>query len=349
MITEGLYQSGALRAFHGFSQRYELETDARDSRRLRRVRGAKYVILGYHRVGSGGVPFYCTLQQKVFAEQMQYIKRYYRVLSVKQMAEELKDAGARGQAVVVTFDDGYVGTFTEAFPLLQKYDIPATVYLTAGAIETGEIAWYDRIFLRFQRAGSYLRVALDTPREFHLTSYAARIDAAAEVVTYLRSVSDEQRLRWCAKFEQAIPLGAEDLRGAMMSWRQVRVMHKAGVSFGAHTMTHPVASRLRPEVLRQEVCESKRLIEDRIAGSVADFAFPFGKPQDCGTVGAPFLQPLGFRTALTTIVGVNTSGADAFRLRRMNIGGDCTVATFALALQSLFFSSWDEEAVATEA
>ena len=349
MITEGLYQSGVLRAFHSFSHRYEVEADARGGRCLRKVRRAKYVVLGYHRVGTGGVPFYCTLEQKVFAEQMQYIKRHYRVLSVKQMAEELKDPGARGQGVVVTFDDGYVGTFTEAFPLLQKYDIPATVYLTAGAIETGEIAWYDRIFLRFQRAGSYLRLALDTPREFRLSSYAARIDAAAEVVTYLRSVSDEQRLRWCAKFEEAIPLGAEDLRGAMMSWQQVRAMHQAGVSFGAHTMTHPVASRLRPEVLKQEVCESKRLIEDRLTDSVADFAFPFGKPQDCGTVGAAFLQPLGFRTALTTIVGVNTSGADAFRLRRMNIGGDCTVATFALALQSLFFSSWDEESVATEA
>ena len=74
---------------------------------------------------------------------------------------------AQDQSVVVTFDDGYLGTYTDAFPVLKEYGIPATVYLIAGSVESGELAWYDQIFLRFQRAhigsDSHVRHAAELP------------------------------------------------------------------------------------------------------------------------------------------------------------------------------------------
>ena len=62
-----------------------------------------------------------------------------------------------------------------------------------------------------------------------------------------------------------------------MNWDQVREMHHAGISFGSHTMTHPVLSRLTPDALQQEVAESKCLIESRLDAVVEDFSFPFGR------------------------------------------------------------------------
>ena len=63
-LEDGLYGSGLLRAFHGLSRRYELVSDGKTSGRVRRVRKAKFVVLGYHRVGTDGVPFYCTLHSR---------------------------------------------------------------------------------------------------------------------------------------------------------------------------------------------------------------------------------------------------------------------------------------------
>ena len=342
MIVDGLYQSGGLRLFQGISRHYELASEGVRSG-LRKVRKAKYVVLGYHRVGTEGVPFYCTLSQRVFAEQMRHIRRHYRVLSVSELASELQDPDAKGLGVVVTFDDGYVGTYTQAFPVLQEYNMPVTVYLAAGAIETGEILWYDQIFLRFQKVPSELSLMLERPRTYQFSSARARIDAATEVVMYLRSLPDDKRQAWCEDFARRIPLNAAEVRGCMMDWRQIRVMRQNGISFGAHTMTHPVVSRLDPERLSQEICRSKQLIEERIDQPVVDFAFPFGKSRDCGAIGAAALEPIGFRTALTTIVGVNRPGADRFRLRRMNVGGDSPIAAFAVALERLFFCQTDEE------
>jgi len=346
MVAAGLYQTGLLRAFQAVSRHCELASDNGGGERLRRVRKPKYVVLGYHGVGAHEVPMYCRFPKRFFAEQMRYIKRYYRVLSLRQMEAELHNPKAQGQGVVVTFDDGYLGTYTDAFPVLKEYGIPATVYLIADSIESGNIAWYDRIFLRFQRAKSEVTLMLDTQQNFQLTDFSSRVDAATAVVSYLRTLPDGERQRWCESLEREMPLQAGELRGSMMNWDQVREMHRAGISFGSHTMTHPVLSRLTPDALQREVGESKRLIENCLDSAVEDFAFPFGKPGDCGAIGAKALSALGLRTAMTTIPGVNGPGADKYRLRRMVQGEERSIAMFALRLHRLLFRSPDEELTA---
>ena len=343
MAAAGLYRTGLLRALKGFSKHYEIPVYEEAGGQLSRVRRAKYLVLGYHRVGAGGVPLFCNLPRSVFAAQMRYVRRHFRVLSVKEMSDELKSSESKGQAVVITFDDGYSGTFTEAFPVLQEYQIPATVYLTAGAIETGEISWYDRIFLGMARASEDLELWLDGPRTFRLRSYRERMEAATEAVMYLRSVSDDERQRWCENFARRFPLHPDEIRGSMMNWEQVRLMKQHGISFGAHTMTHPVTSRLTPESAKSEISMSKSLIEQRLDSEVDEFAFPFGKSRDCGAVDASVLKRLGFQTALTTIVGVNQTDSDPYRLRRLVIGDDPSLAMFAFNLHRLFFHSVDEE------
>jgi peptidoglycan/xylan/chitin deacetylase (PgdA/CDA1 family) len=274
---------------------------------------------------------------------MRYLKRYYRILSLQQMIKELQAPSTQDQGVAVTFDDGYLGTYTEAFPVLKECAIPATVYLTAGSVESGELAWYDRIFLRFQRAAAEVTVTLDTERSFRLTDFASRVDAATTVVMYLRTLPDGDRQRWCESFENAIPAPHTELRGSIMNWDQAREMRRAGISFGCHTMTHPVLSRLTPNALQRELAESKRLIEDRLDTIVEDFAFPFGKPLDCGSIGATLLSAVGFRTAMTTIQGVNEPETDRFRLRRIVQGDELSFAMFAWRLQRVFFHPVDEE------
>jgi peptidoglycan/xylan/chitin deacetylase (PgdA/CDA1 family) len=343
VVTEGLYRTGILRVMQGFSQQYELRPNLGRGGHLRRVRSAKYVVLTYHRVGTEGVPLYCSLPCEVFAKQIRYVARRYRVISLRQMVDELQDPDRTGQAVAITFDDGYLGTYTEAFPVLKEYGLPATVYLAAGAVESGEILWYDRLFLRFQKAGSDLTVMLDKPRTYRFGCFGERIDAAQEAVMYLRTLPDSEREAWCDDFARRIPLSASEVRGAMMTWEQARAMQRDGICFGTHTMTHPVVSRLGAAALRRELGGSKALIETRLNCAAKDFAFPFGKPSDCGSEANEALAGLGYQTATTSIVGVNRTGADLFRLRRLGVGNSCSIAYFALQLQRLFLYPTDEE------
>ncbi len=76
----------------------------------------------------------------------------------------------------------YRSSYTVAFPILQKYRLPATIYVTIESVETGQVAWYDRVFLAMAVApSSALKLDFDSPCRFQLNSPADRLRAALPV------------------------------------------------------------------------------------------------------------------------------------------------------------------------
>ena len=63
----------------------------------------------------------------------------------------------------------------------------------------------------------------------------------------------------------------------MLSWSEIRKMHNAGISFGAHTLTHPDLTRLPLDRVETEVCQSKQILEDALGAPADCFAYPYGR------------------------------------------------------------------------
>jgi peptidoglycan/xylan/chitin deacetylase (PgdA/CDA1 family) len=338
-VAETMYRTGALRLFGRISQTYELRSRAgKRFPALGRISQPKYLILCYHRVGTEGIPYYCTLAQAQFEMQMRHLRENFRVLSLGQMCDELENPKGSGQAVAVTFDDGYSDLYTHALPILRKYEIPATVYLTADCIETGEVAWYDRIFLALQLApGAKLEIPFREGVRIWLGSPQQRIEVGTQIVSMLRCTPAPERKAFCALLEEQVNLPAEKLVGRMLSWQQVGEMRSAGIFFGSHTLSHPVLSQLAPEEVEKELLESKELLERRLGEPVRDLAFPFGRVEDCGPIAYTAAGRCGYRSAVTTTWGFNTPRANMHSLRRVQLGDHRTAAEFGLQLRQAFF------------
>jgi len=171
-------------------------------------------------------------------------------------------------------DDGYRSAYTVAFPVLQKYHLPATIYLTVDSVETGQVAWYDRIFLAMAVAPSgELQLDLRGPWRFQLNSPEDRLRAALEVVALLRTLPNAQRRVCCALLENKIGLPQNALSSRVLTWEEIHAMHQAGIAFGSHTLTHPVVSQLTPQELEQELGASKCLLEKKIGNPRFGFCF----------------------------------------------------------------------------
>ncbi len=344
MVASGLYHSGMLRLMQRVSRSYELRSNsARRPPRWGRVTGPKFVILCYHRIGTEGIPLFSGLPPQVFEAQMRYLRQRYRVISLEELCHELEEPQTMDQAVVVTFDDGYRDTFIHAFPILQKYRVPATIFLIVGSVETGEVPWYDRVFLTLKvLPGGQLDLELDCPRRFDLPSPAARLRAAEEIVGYLRTVPDSRRRECCAALERLVVLPKEELAERMLTWEQVRRMQREGMAFGSHTMTHPVVAQLPPAEMERELMQSRLILEQRIGSPVRNFAFPFGQLSDCGPIDGETLSRFGYQAVVTTIPGVVVPGMNRYALRRLSIGGESSLAMFALHLNRAFLHSGEE-------
>jgi peptidoglycan/xylan/chitin deacetylase (PgdA/CDA1 family) len=278
---------------------------------------------------------------------MRYVRRHYRVLSLGELLSEMERPTSVVPAVAITFDDGYRDVFEHAFPILRRYEIPATIFAVAEAIETGTAPWYDRIFLALAiHSKAILTIELDRPTEFSLQGFAARLAATDCIVRWLRTQPDCRRREFCAELNRRLPVPEQRLQGRMLTWEHLRTMQAHGVMCGSHTVSHPVLSRLDRENLLQELCDSRLLLEQQLGRPVTDFAFPFGKPEDCTGVTAAELASCGYRSAATTISGSNRPGANPYALRRVSFGEQPHVALFACQLNDLFLRVADPPAAA---
>jgi len=339
-LASALYRTGVLRFVGRASRGYEVRR-ANASRlfSLRRTHGPKFAILCYHRVGTGGVPLYSQLEPEVFEAQMRFLRARYRLVSLDTLHEELSNPRTTGQSVVITFDDGYRDVYTHAFPVLQRYNIPATIFLTVGAVDSGEVAWYDKVFLALSVAPhEKLDLMLDKPRRFLLPTAAARLRAAEEINFWLRGLPDGQRKEFCSQLERLVPLPSDQLAERMLKWEQIRTMQQSGISFGSHTLSHPSVSRLTLAALEEELRGSKAMLEERLGVPVSHFAYPFGKPADYkDTEGA--VARSGYRTASTTVWGINAAGVNPYELCRVSLGEERHLGTFGVKLAQLFLSA----------
>jgi len=350
-LAASLHATGALgllRRFEGSRQILSLP----ESRwpKIRRFAGSKFGILCYHRVGTQGVPLFSRLDPGVFEAQMKYVRKHYRLIPLGQLCQEIANGDAVRPTLSITFDDGYRDLYTHAFRVLQMYEIPATIYLIGRSMETGESPWYDRIFVALDHAGgSSIEVEMDEPRQFSLTSVAARRKAAWEIVCFLRTISDVRRRNWCLAFEARMKPPQNKLERRMLDWDQVRSMQAGGIYFGAHTMTHPSVAHLEAANLEEELSASRRLLEARLDAPAEDFAYPFGKISDCLSADDDYLAKCGYRSAVTTVEGINSVGTNLLRLNRMQIGDDRSLSLFAFNLARMFFESVSENSISRAA
>jgi peptidoglycan/xylan/chitin deacetylase (PgdA/CDA1 family) len=289
-------------------------------------------ILYYHRVNDDRDPFVPAISARLFEEEMAYVARHYKVVSLCQLLEHL-ESGAKESALAITFDDGYQDNFLNAFPILQRYGLPATVFLTTGSLDSREPLWFEQLAQALKTTTrEHLDLDLDIPRRFWLRTTTERLEANIHLLALLRLVPDVERRRICAEVLRQLGMFDSSARkDRMLTWEQVRYMKARGIDFGGHTVNHPFISRLTKEQVAWEASECKRRIEEELQSAADYFAYPSGREEDFGQWNKEVIREAGYRAAVTTIWGTNYRSTDPMELRR---GGpwDDSAALFAYKL-----------------
>lgn len=121
-----------------------------------------------------------------------------------------------------------------------------------------------------------------------------------------------------------------------MTWREVGELHKEGIEFGSHTVSHPDLRSLGPEEIDYEVCFSKDTIEDHLGARVRTFAYPFAFPEEDRSF-TRFLEDLlknyGFESAVSTVLGRAGCKDERFFLPRLPVNTWDDYALFRAKLE----------------
>ncbi len=294
--------------------------------RLRHVRLAasdhatrRFQILLYHRVQPRNDPLSIhTVEAEYFERQIRILADCFRLITLPQLVEEVRGGALQPNTVCITFDDGYRDNYVYAYPILKKYGVPATIFLASGVIGSKARLWHDRVLgtLRITKV-SRLNWPRQSQKLWRLDLREERVHFALWMLNTLKRQPPASRDGEIAALMAACQVTAADLPGnEMLSWHEVKEMHRHGFAFGAHTVTHPILSTLNEGEIVFEVSESKRMIEQQLGDKVKIFAYPNGQAGDFDYRAKKILQSLGYHCAVTTLWGMNSSSDDPFEWRR---------------------------------
>jgi peptidoglycan/xylan/chitin deacetylase (PgdA/CDA1 family) len=102
------------------------------------------LILGYHRVAEARHdPGAMCVSPRHFAEQLAVVRDCARPVSLRQLLAMLDNGRLPRRLVALTFDDGYADNLSHAWPLLDQYEVPATLFVATGYIGGRSFDWED--------------------------------------------------------------------------------------------------------------------------------------------------------------------------------------------------------------
>jgi peptidoglycan/xylan/chitin deacetylase (PgdA/CDA1 family) len=232
----------------------------------------------------------------------------------------------------VTFDDAFRSTFDVAFPILQRFKIPATVFIPTAFVDSADCLWFCKVN---RAVGATTKDSVTWAGEhYDLSSTTARAAASARIQACLKRYPQRQLLEQLrtlsAALEQEVgtPV-ARDSPYAVLDVYAIEQMAASGlVEFGAHTHTHAILSLLSPEERAQEIRESVTRVRGLTARTCAIFAYPNGRRQDYDETVVEVLRGVGVRAAVTTVPGLNDRMTPRMELRRTGVGSDTTLDDF---------------------
>lgn len=283
-------------------------------------------ILIYHRVLANLDPLHPDeVVAEGFEAQMHFFSRHFVVLPLLEAAHLLKQGKLPTRACCITFDDGYADNLTVALPILQRYRLPATVFVASGYLG-GQTMFNDAVtHVVATCAKSQLDLAeLDLGRHA-LETIGDRRTAIDTILKRFKFRTPETRESDLARLLDIAECGPLP-PGPMMSRDQVRQLADQGVEIGGHTVMHPILTSVSDERALAEMVEGKRELEAITGRPVSVFAYPNGKPQrDYVACHVAMAKAAGFELAVTTVNGLATLKSDLYQLPRfMPWGGSMT-------------------------
>lgn len=295
---------------------------AKLQRRLLRLvapggRHGRLMILTYHRVLEHPDPLLPSEPDAGrFASQMEVLAMNCSVLPLPEAARRLREGTLPPAAVCITFDDGYRNNLDIATPVLQRYGLPATVFVMQNAIEAG-IMWNDLVIEAVRRAPDTVDLSAVGLGSVGLPPAAERAPFVLKVLEAYKYQSMQER--WHQVHDLYRQVTDDPPPRLMLNESELRSLASAGIDVGGHTVNHPILAKLPEDQARREIADGAAWLARTLGRPPVSFAYPNGRPgRDFDATHMRIAREVGLELAVSTEWRCATRGADPFALPRVS-------------------------------
>lgn len=315
---------------------------------FRRTSAAGLAVVTYHGVLPEGYetvdPAFDgnLLRAETLRRQLRLLKTNYDLISPNDLLawREGRHELPR-RAVLLTCDDGLLNCLTDMLPVLQQEAVCCLFFVTAASAgQTRAMLWYEELFLLFLRApaGGFEISSADVLIQGELGSREQRRAVWWNSVKRLSQIEAEgrsaflraARIRFGLEGQCDFDEGNSMLcrRYGLMTCSEVQQLVSAGMTIGAHTLSHPMLSQMKRELARYEICESRTRLETALQEQVWAFAYPFGDPQSVTPENLTMAEESGYRAAFLNFGGGLGVALPPYALPRVHVTAGMSLGEF---------------------
>lgn len=299
----------------------------------------KTIILGYHGVYKHISPVENFdgrhVSQKLFIQQMKFIKKYFNIIKLEDFIEYNKNNKIIPKnSIIITFDDGYKNNYTIAYPILKKYQFPAQIFILPELINKKDNIWASKLE-RYINLTTIKQIRFNK-KEFLLLSSTNKINFLNYLKKIIKNLSRKKREKIINYISEKTNINDKtafyDENHQLLNWEEINIMKSNNISFGSHTMTHEILLNINDKELKYQLSLSYSTLSKQFKTKRISFAYPNGVFRD---ELIPLLEKINYSCALTTQYGKCSRKSNLFKLNRIIINNDNTMNFFKL---NLFFN-----------
>lgn len=184
-------------------------------------------VLAYHKINN----------IENFEKQIIYLKAKYNILTLDDFKKGILNSCNSKNSILLTFDDGDVSLYKNAFPVLKKYNVPAVIFVITNLIGTSKPFWWDAVH------------------------YYLDFDGGDELVLNMKGIPNKKRL---TKIQQIkCKSKKREFEYSQLTDSQLEEMNNTGISIANHSHTHPIFDQCSNQELILEMNSSTNELKER--------------------------------------------------------------------------------------
>lgn len=242
--------------------------------------------------------YYHNISKQKFSEHVKFLSRKYSIVSLDDYLNNRIPKSVKNR-LIITLDDGYKEN-KDLQEVLGLYNLSATVYLTAGIVNTNNGLWFLSKFMKGEKER-------------------------------LKILPNKERIEYLEKNKRFNQNEETDLR-ISLSLEEINSMKN--FSFGSHTMYHPCLKMCTYEEALVEIQNSKIHLEKLLSRPIISLAFPDGS---FGDREIEISKLSGYKAVLTSKKGFNNYDFKSYTLKRFSIPDSCSIPELYLRVTGVWF------------
>jgi len=316
------------------------------------------VILLYHRVANlSSDPQLLSVNPELFRSHIEHLAEKYHPVSLLTLIDLINSGKKIPKGLVcITFDDGYADNLWNAKPILERYKVSATFFVTTGYIGLKREFWWDdleRIILLkdtlpdkldLQIHGKqYNWVVEETQSNIKKPSALNQNKFNIEHPVNLekwdvtqRNIPSQRHQLYCDLHKILKPLNfneRENILKKLCKWAEISEMGRSDylalnceeikklqagglVEIGSHSITHSELNINMEDLLNEEIRTSKEVLEHLLFKKIKSFSYPFGSRYDYSELAKKLVKSAGYTYACSNYPGCVMSHTDTYSLPR---------------------------------